>query len=120
MKTRRITLAALVALAWVLGAARADEPTLGWSLVQDGGGALDDFGVTVLADTAGNPILGGVQTPAVGGANLLVRKLDRASGAVLWTYAYADPDGNDMVLADLVLDRRGQVLVAGYLSACDS
>ena len=31
-----------------------------------------------------------------------------------------DPDGNDMELTDMVLDHRGDLLVAGYLSSCDS
>ena len=29
-------------------------------------------------------------------------------------------NGNDMALADMVLDHRGDIMIAGYLSSCDS
>jgi hypothetical protein len=109
---------AIAALA-LAAAAPAQEPTLAWSDLHDGGAALTDDGFAVVVDPDGHPILGGVHTPAGGSADILVRKLDRQTGQPLWTFVYQDPDGNDMALADLLLDHRGDLLVAGYLSACD-
>jgi hypothetical protein len=100
-------------------AAPAQDPTLTWSEVHDGGAALADDGYSVVVDADGHPVVGGVRTANEFG-ELLVRKLDRDTGQPLWSHVHADPEGNDLALAEICLDHRGDVLVAGYLSACDS
>ncbi len=118
MRHPRPLLVVLAVLA-LAAAAPAQEPTLAWSELHDGGAALADDGYSVVLDPQGHPVIGGVRTASEFG-DLLLRKLDRTSGQPLWTYVYTDPGGNDMALAEICLDHRGDVLVAGYLSACDS
>jgi hypothetical protein len=97
----------------------ADEPTLQWVDRYDGGGHQLDEGVAVLFDADGHPVLGGVRTTTANVTDILVRKLDRLSGELIWSYVLHESDGNNMALADMVRDHRGDILVAGYLSACD-
>ncbi len=111
--------AGLGAAALILNLAAAQEPSLGWSILHDGGANQNDEGVAVLFAADGHPVVGGMRTATGSRSDILVRKLDRNDGSVLWTHVYADPQDNNMVLADLVLDHRGDLLVAGYLSACD-
>jgi len=118
MTTLRPVLLLLAAAALGAGAA-AQEPTLAWSVLDDGGATLADDGVAVIVAADGHPVVGGVRTPAGGNGDLLVRKLDRETGDPLWTYTYTDPAGNDMQLVDILFDHRGDIMVAGYLSACD-
>ena len=100
--------------------ARADTPTFGWSDIHDGGAGLNDDAVAVVFAADGHPIVGAVHDTGSGYTDRLIRKLDRQTGEPIWTFTYADPVGNDMALSELVLDHRGDLLVAGYLSACDS
>lgn len=122
MRQFRIVTAALAVatLFLVPTAAMAFSPTLGWSDLHDGGAGQIDDGYVALTDPAGDAIIGGVRTPVGGFGDILIRKLDRVTGEPAWTFLYVDPAGNDMALADMVLDHRGDVLVAGYLSSCDS
>ncbi len=98
--------------------AAADPPLL-WSDLHDGGAGQLDEGIAVVMSAGGHPVVGGVRTTAGGRADILLRKLDRANGGELWRRAYSDPGGSDMILADMVADHRGDLLVAGYLSDCD-
>lgn len=121
---RRIRLvtavAAAVALYLVPTPLLAGAPTLGWSDLHDGGANLIDDGFVALTDQEGNAIVAGIHT-ALGGFNdIFVRKLGRADGQPLWSYSYSAPVDSDMAVVDLVIDHRGDILVAGYLSSCDS
>jgi hypothetical protein len=122
MQRIRLFLAALAVATLTLapGPAAAGAPELGWSDLHDGGAQLIDDGYVALTDAAGNAVIAGVRTVAGGNADLLVRKLDRLTGELMWSYAYAEPAGNDMAVADMVIDHRGDILIAGYLSSCDS
>ena len=120
MKGTRILVSLTLLAGLIATAAIAEEPTLGWSILHDGGAALTDENVVVLLDADGNVITGGIHDTGTDYTDLLVRKLDAVDGTPIWTFTYADPMGNDMALTDLVLDHRGDVLIAGYLSACDS
>ncbi|MDD5720490.1 MAG: hypothetical protein RBT60_10430 [Candidatus Krumholzibacteria bacterium] len=110
----------LVALAVLApGRATADEPALRWIDRYDGAGHQLDEGIAVLFDANGHPVLGGVRTTTANVTDIFVRKLDLLSGELIWSYVLHDAGGNNMVLADMVRDQRGDILVAGYLSACD-
>ena len=115
----RILVAMVAVLALSVLPAQA-EFSLGWSDLHDGGAGLTDEGVAVLFAPDGHVITGGVHDTGSGYTDILVRKHDRATGEPIWTFTYADPVGNDMAISELVLDHRGDVLIAGYLSACDS
>ena len=119
-RSLNLTVAMLLAGAVLMSAsAGAQEPTLLWVDVHDGGGNQIDEGVAVLTDAAGHPIVGGYRTTPGGRAEIFVRKLAHPDGAELWSYALGNPDGQDLILADMVMDHRGDLLVAGYLSDCD-
>ncbi|HOX24468.1 MAG TPA: hypothetical protein PLL30_01765 [Candidatus Krumholzibacteria bacterium] len=120
MKRTWIVAAVLAAAFAPAGPASGGEPTFAWSLVHDGGAGLLDDGTAVVADAAGDVLVGGMQTRPGGHADLLVRKYDRVDGSLAWSYTYVDTAGNDLTLADLVLDRRQDVLVAGYRTLCGS
>ena len=98
----------------------AGGPELGWSNLLDGGANLVDDGYVALTDADGNAIIGGIRTAPGGFGDIYVRKLGRADGLADWTFVYSAPGGNDMALADMVIDHRGDIMVAGYLSSCDS
>lgn len=99
--------------------ARTQDPVLQWSDLYDGGAGQHDEGIVALFAQDGHPIVGGVRTAASGRLQILIRKLDRSDASPLWTHVFGDPDGNDLFMADMVLDHRGDLLVAGYLAACD-
>ncbi len=111
---------AVAAVSLAPTAVLAGGPELGWSDLHDGGANLIDDGYVALTDTDGNAIVGGVRTALGGAGNLYIRKLGRADGLTDWTYEYAAPGGNDMALADMVIDHRGDIMVAGYVSNCES
>lgn len=96
----------------------AQEPPLVWSDLYDGGVGQHDEGVAVLFAADGHPVVGGVRTAAGGQLQILIRKLDRQDGAALWTRISSDPNANNLHLTDMLLDHRGDLLVAGYLSSC--
>ena len=64
--------------------------------------------------------IAGIHTTLDGFNDIYVRKLGRADGLLDWSYAHTAEGDNDMAIADMVVDHRGDILVAGYLSSCDS
>jgi len=98
----------------------AGGPELGWSNLHDGGANLVDDGFVALTDAEGNAVIGGVRTSPGGYGDIYIRKMGRTDGLVDWTFVYSAASGNDMALADMVIDHRGDIMVAGYLSSCDS
>jgi len=113
---------AFLALVWItaLSSVAWAVPTLSWSDIHDGGADLNDEMTSVIFTNDGHVVTGGMHDTGSGYTDLLIRKHDQSTGDVIWTCTYADPAGNDMALSELILDHRGDVLVAGYLSACDS
>lgn len=122
MRVSRLIAAVLAAAVVVLAPATllAGGPTLGWSDLHDGGANQLDDGFVALTDQDGNAIVGGIRTTASGYNDIFVRKLGRTDGFTDWTFVYSAPGDNDMALADMVVDHRGDIMVAGYLSSCDS
>ena len=62
--------------------------------------------------------MAGESTEATGGADLYVRKLDRADGTALWSYRYEGYDDKDVAVTDMTWDSVGQLLVAGFIRGC--
>lgn len=110
----------LVAVVMLAAAPVLAQPTLGWSDLHDGGADLNDDLVDVVFTADGHVITAGVHETMSGYADILVRKHDPETGEPVWTFSYADPIGNDMAVSEVLIDHRGDVLIAGYLSACDS
>ncbi|MBN2170219.1 MAG: hypothetical protein JW819_02730 [Candidatus Krumholzibacteriota bacterium] len=105
-------------LALLVLAAPAAALDLEWARTHDGGAAYTDEAVAALVDPAGDLIVGGVSHDGVTGADLLLRKLDRATGDPLWTLRVPSYDGNDMALTAMEWDGRGDLLVASYIVGC--
>jgi hypothetical protein len=119
-RERLAAAAAALVLSLCPSALVAGGLTLGWSDLHDGGANLVDDGYVALTDAEGNAIIGGVHTTPGGFNDIFVRKLLRQDGSVDWTFIHTAEGDNDMAVADMVIDHRGDILVAGYLSSCDS
>lgn len=117
---RMAAVLAAAAVTLVPAAVLAGGVELGWADLLDGGANLVDDGWIALTDHEGNAIVGGIRTAPGGAGDIFIRRLGRADGLTDWTYVYAAAGGNDMALADMVIDHRGDIMVAGYLSNCDS
>lgn len=89
-----------------------------WSDLLDGGGSAADLGRVVILDPEGNPIVGGETTERVGGLAFFLRKLDRDSGAEIWSVRVPAYDGSDMSVRRMALDPSGDVMVSGYIAGC--
>jgi hypothetical protein len=93
-------------------------PQLCWDATHDGGALYLDFATAAATDDAGNLVVGGESYDGVGGADMLVLKLDRGEGGVLWSRRVPAADGNDMALSTIARDPAGDFIVAGYVRAC--
>jgi hypothetical protein len=113
----RILVVLFLASLTAVPAARA-TPALEWSDRYDGGAAHIDLGTTVLAAPNGDVIVGGESADGVDGIDQIIRRLDRASGEVLWEVRVRAFDGNDMALTALAWDPSGNILVGGYIRGC--
>ncbi len=120
MRSRqRIPTAVLLVLLVACGPAwAADPPTMSWSDVHDGGAEFGDDGYQCLVAADGNPVVAGESTELTGGADLLIRKLDRADGSQMWAYRYEGYDDKDVAVTDMTWDSVGQLLVAGFIRGC--
>lgn len=99
-------------------AVAAEEPVLEWQSVYDGGGSVLDVGITALTDDAGNLVVAGESVDAPGGADMVIRKLERATGDTLWTRRFAAIDSNDMAVGGMVWDHAGHLLIGGTRLGC--
>lgn len=110
----------LAAVLLVAGGAvfAADPPTLGWAALHDGGAQFNDDGYFVRIAPNGDPVVAGESTEAIGGVDLLVRRLDRDNGSELWATRYDGYDDKDVAVTAMTWDSVGQLLVAGYIRGC--
>jgi len=103
-----------VVAAWPADAA----PDPAWTHAYDGGSRQADTGVAALVDADGNPVVAGEITDVAGNGNLLVRKLDRATGDVLWSREVEGTADNRLALAAMVWDGFGHLLIGGTRLGC--
>ena len=87
----------------------AADGTLAWQKTFDAGSY--DGAYVVAVDASGNAVVGAESTNAAGNIDIRILKLAAANGSPLWDRSY--DGGSDDYVADLVLDRSGNVLVAG-------
>jgi len=105
-------------LALGLPALAGAQPSLEWAETRDGGGLYVDEARLAVVDPAGNLVLAGTSHDGVGGLDLLVLKLSRATGATLWERRQPSFDGNDMAVSALSWDGLGDLLLVGYVVGC--
>lgn len=94
------------------------DPGFNWSDVHDGGGNLDDSGLFVTADDAGNPVVAGVSHDGVDGTDILVRKLAAGTGAEIWSERIPAFDTSDMMVSGLEWDPQGNLILGGHICGC--
>jgi hypothetical protein len=94
------------------------ETALSWSDQHDGGAAMTDVGNSLLVAPDGNLISGGESTDLIPGADVFIRKLDRATGSELWSVRQEGIDEKDLALTEMTWDSAGQLLVAAFIRGC--
>ena len=107
----------------------ADGATLLWCRVFGGGG--HDAALALRANGSGGLIVagsthspdfpvtpGGFDTEHGGHADLFIAELDMASGEIRWC-SFLGGDGVDLVCPDLLVDGRGDIVVAGSSGSAD-
>ena len=103
-----------VIAAWPASAA----PSFEWHDLFDGGIQQFDLGTVALTDGDGNLVIGGESAGPAGSIDMLIRKLDRQTGDVIWQTRQAAHDGNDMAVTGMVWDGDGDLLVGGTRLGC--
>jgi hypothetical protein len=111
-------LSLFLALLAVAGGPALAGPELVWNDLYDGGASYVDVATAVIAAPNGDVIVGGESADGVGGADQLVRRLERTSGFPLWEVRFPAFDGNDMAVTALAWDPDGNILVGGYIRGC--
>ncbi len=107
-------------LAFVAPPAAAAPPVLEWSGLRDGGARATDYGTAAILDpSSGDLLVGGEARDLVNGSDMLIRRLDRASGGEVWEVTWGVPvEANDMALTGMVGDGADHLLVGGYVRGC--
>jgi hypothetical protein len=113
MKSLRLALVLLLAPALAAAA-----PSFGWMQTYEGGGNYLDEATLALTDPEGNLVLGGVSHDGIDGLDVLVCKLSRETGTVLWETRQEAFDTNDMAVSGMCWDGQADLLVAGYVVGC--
>ncbi|MAF26839.1 MAG: hypothetical protein CME07_03115 [Gemmatimonadetes bacterium] len=95
-------------------------PALEWYATYDGGGAYHDVVRAIAVDPAGNPIAAGDSHDGVLGADMVVRKYDRATGAAQWTIRQSAFDTSSIEVCGTGWDSWGRLFAGGTLLGCGS
>lgn len=118
MTREKIILAAVLVVLYQPIAVVA-SPTLEWSDLHDGGANYTDVGTAALCDPEGNLVVGGESADGTQGLDMLIRKLHRHTGEPIWQTRVPAFDGLDMALSGMVWDGFGDLLIGGFIRACD-
>ena len=109
---------ALLIIALSLGGAIAQAaPELEWSDLYDGNG-YTDLGTAAISDPDGHLVVGGESWGLSDRVDMLVRKLDRETGAEIWSRRVGSGGENDVALTELLLASDGHVIAGGYIRGC--
>ncbi len=112
----RIALTGLQALA--VAATAVAQPDFRWVQTYEGGGLYIDEVAVTLSDPAGDLYLAGTSHDGIDGLDMLICKMSRETGALLWETRVPAFDTNDMATSGMVWDGLGDLLVAGYVVGC--
>jgi len=94
------------------------DPGFNWAAIYDGGGNYDDSGLFVTSDPAGNTVVAGLSHDGIEGLDIIVRKLDRVTGAEIWAERIPAFDESDMMISGMEWGPDGNLVVAGHLCGC--
>lgn len=93
-------------------------PDLQWAQTYDGGGLYTDEAALALAHPQGDLILGGVSHDGIDGMDMIVCRMSKDTGAMLWLTRQTAFDTNDMAISEIAWDGLGDLLVAGFVVGC--
>ncbi len=105
-------------LAIVIAGQAWAQPGLEWVDLHDGGAQMADIGVAALTDAEGNLVVIGESTGASAVVRILVRKMDRETGAQIWSRQYTAAGGSSAIPRSMIWDGYGNLIVAGYIRNC--
>jgi hypothetical protein len=115
MKRFALGVAMLVVLPTLLCAA----PTYNWSTTYDGGGNYNDEASIIITAPDGNPVVAGTSHDGIDGGDILVRKLNKSDGAVIWSRRIPAYDDSDMAVCGIEYDPNGDLIVGGHVCGCE-
>jgi hypothetical protein len=93
------------------------DPGFNWAAIYDGAN-LDDSGLFVTTDPAGNPVVAGLSHDGVEGSDIVVRMLDAGTGDEIWLERIPAFDESDMMVSGIAWDPQGDLIVGGHISGC--
>ena len=96
------------------------EPAFQWEEIFDGGGAYQDTGISALCSADGQLIAGGISCDRFDQISTHIRKLDSATGELIWSHGYGATEDNSMVFGDFFEDSDGNIVVGAFLQICAS
>jgi len=112
----RARLLFLVLLAIPMVAAAA--PDFKWAQTYDGGGFYTDEGLLALTHEGGDLILAGLSHDGVDGLDIIVRRMDKDTGATVWNRRQTAFDTNDMAVTGMCWDGYGDLLLSAFVVGC--
>lgn len=107
-----------VGLTLVFAVPALAEPVTMWSDQHDGGATFVDDGFCLLNSADGHLIVGGESADTIGGSDLYIRKLNRDTGAEIWSIRQEGVDGKDVAITEMEWDSVGQLLVSAFIRGC--
>ena len=95
------------------------DPTLNWSTVYDGGGNYNDEATIIITAPDGNPVVAGTSHDGIDGGDILVRKLSKVDGSLIWSRRFPAYDDSDMAVCGIAWDHDGDLIVGGHVCGCE-
>ena len=102
----------------LLPALAQTDPGFNWAAVYDSGANLNDEGLHITSDPAGNPVVAGLGHDGFEGTDIVVRKLDAADGTEIWSERIPAFDDSDMMVSDIEWDPNGDLILGGHICGC--
>jgi hypothetical protein len=94
------------------------DPTFLWSDAFDGGGLYDDTGEIVTFAPDGNVVVAGASHDGIDGSDMLIRMLNRTTGAEIWSRRIPAFDTSDMAVTGVGWDAAENLIIGGHILGC--
>ncbi|MCP4144815.1 MAG: hypothetical protein GY752_05960 [bacterium] len=94
-------------------------PTFNWSTAYDGGGNYNDEVRIIITAPDGNPVVAGTSHDGIDGGDLLIRKLSKVDGSLIWSRRFPAYDDSDMFVCGIAWDPDGDLIVGGHVLGCE-
>ncbi len=94
-------------------------PTYNWSTAYDGGSNYNDVATIIITAPDGNPVVAGTSHDGIEGGDILIRKLSKLDGSLIWSRRIPAYDDSDMAVCGIAWDPDGDLIVGGYVLGCE-